>query len=446
MTRGGSRPKILAIDTSCDDTSVSVLQGDRVLSHVVSSQISLHANWGGVVPMLARGEHINRIEVVILEALVRAGFSQFKASRREAKGVLAQKSYKDLTSSSKNQPEFENGKVKSYKSQEGYGNLVLESFLGKNNTNPGIDYVAVTYGPGLAVALEVGIEAAKQVCKAWQIPVISINHMEGHFLSGLLKNSNGMYYSKSVPSNFKLESGTLGFLISGNHTELVLYNNMGMYNIIGQTLDDAAGEAFDKFSVMIGFGYPGGAVVESLVENSYRNNILKRPNKFTESGEDYSLPIPMMKSGDLNFSFSGLKTAAMYKIKKLTNNGSEELSKKQIEQLAESFQNSVTQSLSLKLKMALEEYKPKYILTGGGVMANKQIRKGMRTVVKSFNEKSNANTQIIFPHVKFLSDNASMIGIAAYYSLLEGGSRIKKLVFTAKNIEQLDRDPSLELA
>ncbi|MFH1956552.1 MAG: tRNA (adenosine(37)-N6)-threonylcarbamoyltransferase complex transferase subunit TsaD, partial [Patescibacteria group bacterium] len=246
--------KILAIETSCDETAISVVEcwgnpfsarggsafGGKILSNVVASQIKIHAKWGGVVPNLAKREHIKNLPVVLKKAL---------------------------------------GKIKM-----------------KN-----IDLIAVTVGPGLEPALWVGINFAEDLAKKCNKKIIGINHMEGHLVSPLL--------------NLKLKIKNLKFpavalLVSGGHTELVLIKDWLKYKIIGQTRDDAAGEAFDKVAKMLKLPYPGGPQVSKLAESF----------KFQVSSFKTKLPRPMIKSNDYDFSFSGLKTAVLYLLKDLEKN------------------------------------------------------------------------------------------------------------------------------
>ena len=344
---------ILAIDTSCDETSAAVTVDDRVISNVISSQVELHRKYGGVVPALAKRAHQERIEPVIQEALKRA--------------------------SSK------------------ISNLILN-----------IDAIAVTQGPGLAIALEVGIATAKELAQKYNKPLIAINHMEGHLLSAFAKNSKG----NGPFGKFRPEFPVLGLLVSGGHTQLVLMKNFCQYQLLGETLDDAAGEAFDKLAKMLDLGYPGGPIVSELAKKG-------NPNK-------YPLPVPMEKSKDLNFSFSGLKTASLYLIKHLKEKG---ISKYHLD-ICASFEKSLISSLMIKLEKAILIYRPKQIVLGGGVINSEKLRREARKIARK------NNSPLFIPYSKnLLTDNAAMIGVAAYYQALRG-----KLV---KNLKELDRQPNL---
>ncbi len=343
---------ILAIDTSCDDTSVAITENDRILANVISSQIELHKKWGGVVPSLAQRAHAERIGKVINEALQRSGL-----------------------------------------------------------TLADIDIFAVTNGPGLAIALEVGIKKAKELSKTCRKPLVAVNHMAGHIYANLAKNKEGR-----APIN-SLSYPVLALLLSGGHTELVLLRSETKWEVIGQTLDDAMGEAYDKVAKMLNLGYPGGPIIAQLAKEG--------------DSKAFDFPIPMRQSVDLNFSFSGLKTAVLYKVKQLTNDGQLSLSKQQIIDIAASFQRVAFASIILKLTAAIKQYQPKQILLGGGVISNTELRKAVRQAMKPF------GIAVYYPNLKKLcTDNAAMIAVVAYYQAKQG---------QFADPEKLDRDPSLSL-
>lgn len=352
-----SQPLILGIDTSCDETSASIVKGLRVLSNVISSQVELHRKYGGVVPSIAKREHEERLEPVILEALS-------NASR-----VLKNKiSLKD------------------------------------------IDAVAVTYGPGLAIALETGIRKAKEISKEYDKPLIAVNHMEGHLLSSLAENSKG----KGNISLSKIKFPCLGFLLSGGHTELILINDIGSYKVIGQTVDDAVGEAYDKVARMLGLGYPGGKVLSEFAKKG--------------DSEIFTLPVPMSKDPSLNLSFSGLKTAVYYMVKRIEEK--RPLKKKEILDLSAGFERSAITSLKIKLNKAIKEYSPKMIFVGGGVSSSARVRNGLRSIAKKH------DIPIYFPFLKNLyTDNGAMIAVAGYF----------KYIDKTYSDDSLDRSPNLSL-
>lgn len=328
---------ILGIDTSCDDTSVAVLANDRVLSNVVSSQIDVHQEWGGVVPNLARREHEKMIDECIRLALKRSGLKEFRS----------------------------------------------------------LDAIAVTYGPGLAPALEVGVARARNLSSEFDVPLIAVNHMEGHALSAFLKNKNGKTYSGVGRARFPLMA--LG--VSGKHTEIIWVERFGKYKILGQTQDDAAGEAFDKIARMLDLGYPGGPVISRLAEGG-------DPNK-------YPLPRPMHASPDYNFSFSGLKTACLYNTNDLKKKLGKEFAKI-IPDYCASVQEAIVDSIINKTFRAAKALRPKMMILGGGVTANKRLRLKLRREAKAL------NIPIYFPAAVFSTDNAAMIALVGYYKFQRG--------------------------
>lgn len=340
--------KILAIETSCDDTCTAVLNDDMVLSNIISSQTDLHAKWGGVVPDIAKRAHQEKIGPVIEVALKRARV-----------------------------------KLKD------------------------IDVIAVTQGPGLAIALGVGISKAKELATKYNKKLVAVNHVEGHIMSNFLKNSQGK------PER-KVEFPALALTVSGGHTKLVLLEQLGKYKVLGETLDDAAGEALDKAAKMMGLGYPGGPIIERLAAGG-KVDFLK-------------LPRPMTQFKNLNFSFSGLKTSFYYQIR----DWPKEKLAKNLANLAATYQTAVFDTLNKKLVRAIEQTQPRTILVSGGVAANLVFRKMMRRVAKKH------KLQIYFPTKKELNtDNAAMIGIVGFF-------KAQRNEFV-ENIEGLEREARLEL-
>lgn len=339
--------KILAIDTSCDETSVAVTDGQKILVNKIYSQVLIHKKWGGVVPSLAKRAHEEHIDVVVNEVFKKVEQSQ-------------------------------------------------------------IDAFAVTFGPGLAVALEVGILKAKELSIKYKKPLIAVNHMEGHIYSCFAQNSAG-----NPKSEFKFPY--IALLISGGHTELVLFKDQGVYEILGQTLDDAAGEALDKAAKLIGLGYPGGAVIEELA--------LKGDKTFLK------FPRPMKGSKDLNFSFSGLKTSFYYYYRDL----SDKEKTSQLYDLAASYQEAVFDSVLHKLEKAIIQTGVSSLVVGGGVAANKYLRERIRQLAKKH------AGSVCFPPYKYLyGDNAAMIGIAAHFKAQKGDF--------VKDLTSLHRVPRLSLS
>jgi N6-L-threonylcarbamoyladenine synthase len=322
------------------------LENDRLISNVISSQTDLHAKWGGVVPDIAKRAHTERIDPVINIALKKA----------------------------------------------------------KTNIDE-IDVIAVTLGPGLAIALGVGVNKAKEIAIEYNKKLIGVNHVEGHILANLLKNNQGR------PERL-IEFPALAMTVSGGHTKLVLMKEIGDYTVVGETLDDAAGEALDKAAKMMGVGYPGGPIIERLAEKGDINYL--------------KLPRPLSGQNNFDYSFSGLKTSFYYQIK----DWPKEKIGQNLDNLSATFQDAVFDSLLIKLKKAVEFYNPKTILASGGVVANLELRKRLRKMAKEF------NTPIFMPMKKqFNTDNAAMIGITAYYKALKNEFVEKK--------EELDRNPRL---
>ncbi|MFH2085441.1 MAG: tRNA (adenosine(37)-N6)-threonylcarbamoyltransferase complex transferase subunit TsaD [bacterium] len=336
-------PTILSIETSLDDTCAAVTRGLKVVSNVVSSQTSYHASWGGTVPDIAKRLHHEWLPKVVARALRQAG-------------------------------------------------------------NPKLDALAVTIGPGLAPSLEQGIAYIKILEARFQIPVIAVNHMEGHLLSSFakIKTGTGGIANPEYPA--------LGFLISGGHTELVLVHGIGDYELLGVTLDDAAGEAYDKVARLLMLGYPGGPILAEMAKAG-------RPI--------YHLPEPMTTRKDLDFSFSGIKTAARQYLER----EKPELTREFIANFAASFQQTVFKHLMTRFRRAIDLYSPKMILLGGGVVSNVALRTLTRSVAKEY------DLPVYFPKSnKLITDNAAMIGTTAYYKYLNNE-------FTPPN--QLDRLPNL---
>ena len=305
---------ILAIETSCDETSVAVLKNDdELLSNVIASQIASHKRFGGVVPEVASRHHVEQITICIDEALHEAG-------------LVA----KDLSA------------------------------------------VAVTYGPGLVGALLVGLAAAKAFAWANDLPLIPVNHMAGHLWAARLVD--------------ELEFPLMALLVSGGHTELVYMEDENTYKIIGETRDDAVGEAYDKVGRVMGLTYPSGREIDQLAH---------------EGRDVYDFPRAMIKEDNLEFSFSGLKSAFINLHHNALQKG-EELDKKD---LAASFQAAVLDILLAKTKKALVEYPVKNLVVAGGVAANQGLRERLASDL--------ADTKIIIPPLRLCGDNAGMIAAAA---------------------------------
>ncbi len=338
--------KILSIETSCDETAAAVIQWENnqatVLANTVSSQVSLHAKWGGVVPDLASREHQKNIVPVIEETLDRASL-----------------------------------------------------------TPADIDLIAVTEGPGLMPALVIGVTAAKTLALIWDKPLIGIQHLEGHIYANLLKPDSVLRFP------------LLALVVSGGHTELVLMKDHFQYEILGETQDDAAGEAFDKVAKMLGLDYPGGPVVARKAD-AFRDNNNQSPsakiqinsNNQETKAKTSLFPRPMLDAGNFDFSFSGLKTSVLYFLKK---HETEKEDEQFIDQVCHEFQEAVVDVLVGKTKKALALYSPATFVIAGGVSANVRLRMELRNLI----DTEFPTTQFLTPEFTYSLDNAAMIGIAA---------------------------------
>jgi N6-L-threonylcarbamoyladenine synthase len=343
--------KILAIDTSCDETAAAVTDGTKILSNVIWSQASAHAKFGGVMPSLAQRMHEERIDFVIHKAL-----------------GIKHKALKDIGA------------------------------------------IAVTIGPGLSIALGVGIDRARKLAIKYHKKLIAVNHLEGHILSPIVNNE----YLKS-----SIKYPALGLVVSGGNTILVKINKIGSYETLAQTTDDALGEALDKAARMLGLGYPGGAILEKMAR-------LGNPKA-------YSLPIPIAGKEERKiFTYSGVKTAMSRKIEEVKNrNGN--LTKQDVYDLAASFQDVAFTHLVRVCSYVINnsEFTINNLLVGGGVSANVELRRRLRKLGKEF------GISVHFPYSKKLTgDNAAMIGVAAYF-------KAQRRDFLDLNL--IDRNPRAKL-
>lgn len=366
--------KILAIETSCDETAIAWGEtnevGFKILAEELASQIKLHAPYGGIVPGLAAREHTKNLEIIL--------------------NKLAKKT-----------------------SQNKITRLIQET-----------DLIAVTCGPGLMPCLLVGVAFAKALAYKYQKRLIGINHLEGHLFSGLLRDNGQADFRK-------LDFPALGLIVSGGHTELIIVKNFCDYEILGETLDDAAGEAFDKVARLLGLGYPGGPAIEKAALKGNENAFI--------------FPRPMTEGINNNFSFAGLKTAVLYQVQKEKKNRSHPFSSKKdakstktdlssivVCDLAASFQKAVIETLLIKTKKASEFYQPKIILAGGGVFANQALQSSLKALGEDLNK------EIFMPEKKFSTDNASTIALAASF-------QAKKAFRSDRFYQKLVANPNLNL-
>lgn len=314
----------LAIETSCDETSAAVLKNGReVLSNIIMSQIDIHKKFGGVVPEVASRNHVKDINPVIIEALEKAS-------------------------------------------------------IGFND----LDFVSVTYGPGLVGALLIGLSSAKALAYALDIPLVGVHHIEGHIAGNYIAHKD-------------LEPPFICLVVSGGHTHLVKVEDYGKYEILGKTRDDAAGEAYDKVARSLGLGYPGGPLIDKLAKEGDKSAI-KFPRTYLDDSYD--------------FSFSGLKSAVLNYLNSMKMK-EEEINSADV---AASFQEAVIEVLSNKAIRAAKEFSMTKIAIAGGVSANSALRERLTIMAKE------NNLEFYYPPMELCTDNAAMIGSAGYYEYIRG--------------------------
>ncbi len=311
---------VLGVESSCDETSVSVVRdGKEVLSNVILSQIDVHKAFGGVVPEIASRHHVYNVSMVFEEALEKA------------------------------------------------------SVKGED-----IDLVAVTKGPGLIGSLLVGVNAAKTFALVYNKPIIGVNHLAGHIYA------NQIEHEMAFPA--------IALLVSGGNTELIYMKDHFKFEIIGETLDDAVGETYDKVARVMGLEYPGGPKVDKLAH---------------EGRDVYNLPRVYLGNDNYNFSFSGLKSHVI----NMHHNAMQRGEDINVADLCASFQAAVTEVLVNKTLKAAKEYSAKQIIVAGGVSANKGLK-------ERFAKENNTGIEICIPSIKYCTDNAAMIGVAGYYQYM----------------------------
>ncbi|MEZ4860859.1 MAG: tRNA (adenosine(37)-N6)-threonylcarbamoyltransferase complex transferase subunit TsaD [Caldilineaceae bacterium] len=324
---------ILAIETSCDETAAAVIaDGRHILSNVVATQIELHSRFGGVFPEVASRQHVLAIQPVIQQALREAGIAHVQA----------------------------------------------------------LDAIAVTYGPGLAGSLLVGVNAAKGLAFASGLPLLAVNHLEGHIYSNWLAVAG----RQPVPDD---AFPALILIVSGGHTELILMHQHGRYHQLGSTLDDAAGEAFDKVARLLNLGFPGGPAIQRAAQpgNSQR----------------FELPRPLLHNPEhrFNFSFSGLKTAVLNLVRQLEAAGADLQEQQLVADIAATFQQAVAEVLVQKSLDATRHYQVRQLCICGGVSANGVLRSMAEAECKAI------SLPLYIPPLALCTDNAAMIGAAAFY-------------------------------
>lgn len=344
-------PLILAIDTSCDDTSAAVTQGVTVLSNIIASQTQLHTPYGGVFPTVAKQAHKENIDRVVDVAMRRANV--------ESKNLSA---------------------------------------------------IAVTQGPGLAPALEVGIHKAKELAEELRLPLIAVNHIEAHALSPLVEARKKNEIFKTLSAALADHHfPALSVIVSGGHTEFILINNIGDYERLGWKIDDAAGEALDKVGRMLNLGYPAGAVIEAMAKKG-------DPKRF-------KFPLPMTTQKDYHLSFSGMKTFSRNFIEQLE--ADKALNKQALYDFAASFQYAVFRHICYKLNKILQAFPIREVWLGGGVAANLTLRRMLRETLRlaggRATDSRHPKIPLLVPYTKRLCmDNAAMIGVTAGFMFEHG--------------------------
>ena len=354
--------KVLGIESSCDETGVALYDTERgLLGQAVHTQVAMHEAYGGVVPELASRDHIRRLIPLLERVLAEAG-----CTRRD------------------------------------------------------IDAIAYTAGPGLAGALLVGASFAEALAMALGIPALPVHHLEGHLLSPLLANEEEAFSSDVTPASghesalnapgfssdvtpasvhesaLKLRFPFIALLVSGGHTQLMRVTRVGDYDLLGESLDDAAGEAFDKTAKLLGLGYPGGPALAKLAETG------------TINAGRYKLPRPMLNSGDLSFSFSGLKTAVLTVVR------AQQLTAADKADLAAEFQEAVTEVLVAKAVAACRQHRCSSLVVAGGVGANRRLRQRLDQAMAKIGGRA------FYPALELCTDNGAMIAFCGAQRLLQG--------------------------
>ena len=381
--------RVLGIETSCDESAVCVIdaQGEfysdfqfSVLGNALISQTEIHAKYGGVFPNLAKREHAKNLAPILEKALDEAGMLHETPSDISA--------YSDkLQQILEREPEL-------------YAQLSV--FLPKY-ARPEIDAIAVTVGPGLEPALWVGINFARALSFVWDTPIVAVNHMEGHIVMSLVEISTDKNEYSHILKNTRISGNMhefdfplLSLLISGGHTELVLSKEFQHYEMLGATRDDAVGEAYDKVARLLGLPYPGGPEISRIAESARSVD--------APEGRDFTLPRPMLHDDNLDFSFAGLKTA----VRRIVEANSPLTDETKLG-IALEFEDAVADVLVRKTINAVDEYGAKTLVVGGGVSANKNIRKRLSE------ELEKADVKLFVPPPAFATDNALMIALAGYF-------------------------------
>jgi len=381
--------KILGIDTSCDETSISIVEirgknfqikKIKILANIISSQVKIHKKYGGVFPFLAKREHQKNLIPVFKEALKESFLLETKGKKiTEKESEILKKIFKKDEELSKNFLKF------------------LENYWFKK-----IDLIGITIGPGLEPCLWTGINFVKAISFLGKIKIMPVNHIKAHIYANWLENKEILKEKNLFPA--------IALVVSGGHTELILMKDFNKLKILGQTRDDAAGECFDKVARILGLPYPGGPEIEKMAKKFELSNLKeKRLSQDYSVKLNFSLPRPMIYHKNYDFSFSGLKTALFYKIKenpKLKN-------KKYLPIICFEVQQAIIDVLISKTIKAAKEFGANSIILGGGVAANEKLKRDFKLKI----EKELPKAKFFSPLPIFCTDNGAMVALAAFFDL-----------------------------
>lgn len=357
--------RILGIESSCDESALSLIEIDKknnvkILKNLISSQIEIHKQFGGIVPEVAARHHVENFFPLLKE---------------------------------------------------------LDFDIASD-----VDLIAVTYGPGLITSLVIGLELGKTLSFIYKKPLIPINHIEAHIYSNWLTYQELFDKKQTFPA--------LAVVISGGHTQIFLMKNYGKYRLLGTTIDDAVGEAYDKVAKILGLGYPGGPIINKLA------------NEFT-SKPTFEFPRPMLNTKDYNLSFSGLKTSVLYKWRDdpsaSLGAGNEKKREERIKEYCCAFESAVCDVLAKKIINSAKDYNVKTIILGGGVSANNSIKNKIKS------EADKLKIKTYFPELKHTGDNSAMVAVAGYFNRKKAKPSLKLRLASKKNNFKITADPNLSL-
>lgn len=397
--------KILSIETSCDETSIALIEKIenrkyKVIAHETISQINLHREFGGVYPYLSRREHEKNLMPLLHKVLKDANLIKLKSQKKSLLSFFKEVSIRDDSY-------VKDTLGSSIELLERYPDLMENTFdfFSKYELTGKIDYIAVTNGPGLPPALWVGVNFSKVISILLKdfnspIPIYPINHMEGHIIGGISKRIEN---NVEIPS---LQYPAICLLISGGHTELVLSKEPGKYEKVGETQDDAVGEAYDKVARLLGLPYPGGPEIGKLAQIGREQKV-----------NSLNFPRPMLHTKDLNFSFSGLKTHILYYTQKKN-----ELSMDDKIEISTEFEEAIKDVLVYKTKKAVEEFGAQTVVVGGGVASNSYLRDNFEKLGEELGIELNVSSR------ELSTDNALMIALTCANQIELGAKPTKEFV------------------